>query len=643
MENGDGEGWSNVLSQRHSLEKINFGMWVGLPDDYTKSLHNYSRLQISQCTTPPVPLENFKDWRGKFPDLELMLQSSPDEQFDIVVVKSRFSLMSEFPPQTSKLVHALSLDFRNPAKGQLQALGDLKVWTCVNHMYMHGQLFQKREHKQCQIDDVGVVPLASEAGWWASQFTKITQKRKEAEDTKNETALSNANDYSKSLFRSLTLMQEVYASPHADGPKKRMAVLLWVFSQASKGHAGITSWQKVVPPPSRITTNSPPADKTESSLPPLVMDTMVGSSFDTELTDQDFAHHDAQGSMPLSPTEYETSAYHSGFTPLRIMSSDPLRIFDFTCGTGFTPKQPVLTDINCEPFHLADPIQPPLPSFVPAQHTMVSHNTLQPTFQLPSNHSPPVTQAYHELHPLPMSSPNRDRRRSLAHFDMSSHHMLQAQLGPDMGDTYGTQNVGLEEMEDCEHSAVIPAEIGPLDADASVSFDSQRSMIGHMNHLELEAEAEQMSQAVMTDLEETGITEHPVAFDSPKATRPPLMAHHSFAGVPQHHIHRRRPSQLNDLDTFSEPDYAQLAFDTPVRNDFARLVNNHPQYESPGDLFGDHHPNIDQMAFPGVDFGNSIGRPRSQPVLPSADENALHFDAPMQLQHALPEVKLEQL
>ena len=624
LESGDGESWFDLLSKRYSLEKLSFDMWVGLPENYTKALHNYSRLQNSQCTTPSTPLENVKGWRGKFPDLDHILQSSADEQFDIIVVKSRFSLMSDFPPPTSKLVHILCLDFRNPTRDNLQALDELKVWSCVNHIYMHGQLLQKKEYKQCQMDDVGVVPLGFEAGWWASQFTNLTQKRKEAEEMKDENALADAEDYSKSLFSTLTVMQEVYASPYADGPKKRMAVLLWVFSQASKGHAGISSWQKVVPPPHRMTTNSP-APSDGENLPPLTMDSMIGSSFDTEMTDHEFLYHDTEGTIPLSPTICETGAYHNGFTPLNTTSSDPLRLFDFGGGTGFTPQQPTFTDMECEPFNYAAPIQP-VPMFAPMQHTMITHNLVPTTFQLPSA----ATQTFHISHQLEMSSPDRGRRHSLANFDMSSHHMLQAQLGPDIENNFETQNIEVDEDEDQEYSTPLPADVGPPDPEGGMSFDSQQSMIGQLDHLELDTEEEQMSQAVMADLEEQVMADHPIAFDSPKATRPPLMTHHSFAGVlhSHGHSHNHTTSHLNSLDTLSEPDHEHSAFDTPVRNDFARLINNHMQYESPGDLFGGHHPSTDQMAFPGVDFGTAT-RPRSQPTLASTDESALPYETPM--------------
>ncbi|KAK5948372.1 hypothetical protein OHC33_010546 [Knufia fluminis] len=660
LESGDGQSWFELLSQKHSVENISFDMWVGLPEDYTKTIHDYSRLPTSHCAGPPIPLENFKDWRGKFPDLEPTLRST-DEQFDIIVVKSRFSLMSDFPPQSSKLVHILSLDFRNSTRDNLQALGDLETWSCVNHMYMNGHHLQKKEHKQCQITDIGVVPLGFEAGWWASQFTKLTQRRKEAEDTKDASVLASAEDHSRSFFRGLTIMQEVYASPHAEGPKKKMAVLLWAFSEASNGHAGITSWQKVVPPPSRITTNSPLPDQMESSLLPLVMDSMVGSSFDTDMTDEDYSQHGTVGDAPLSPNIFETSAYHSGFTPLHTMSNDPLRLFDFNGATGFTPKSLTFTDMKCEPFNFAAPLQAPLSSFAPVQHTVVNHSTLPSNFQLPSNHDTAVTSSYHIPHHFPMSSPDRGGRRSLANFDMSAHHMLQAQLGAEMEDEYetqdhefdtqdpqyDTQNLEVEEPEHYENSTPTPAEIGPPDPDVGMSFDSQHSMIGHMTHLDLAAEEEQMSQAVIADLEEKGMTEHPIAFDSPKATRPPLMSHHSFAGVLQNHnrnhAHGRTPSRLKHLDTLSKPDHDQLTFDTPVRDDFARLISAHTQYESPGDLFGDHHPTIDQMAFPGVDFNTSIGRPRSQPVLPSNDENGLQFDSPMGGRHVLDQVKVEEI
>lgn len=618
---------------------MTFELWVGAPDNITQALHNYTRIPNPSPLSSAVPLENFDNWRYLFPDLEATIQASPDESFDVLLINSSITLMSDFPPKTSKLGLVLDLDFRSPGHENIKSLSALKRWSSVNHMYLHGQSLRKTEHKECQSAEFGLVKPFFEADWWASHFTKLTHRTKEAESSQDEYVVSTADERSRTMFRELSIMQEVFASPAQEQdstiPRRRMAVLLWTFSQAKKGQSGVTTWQKVIPPPNRMGSNSPlaPTSSVDSSLPPLVLDSMVESSFDTSMTEHDFSHQATEPIMPFSPMIYESGSYHSGFTPLQNMNHEHLKLYDFT-STGLTPRHGDFVQHKNEMFNFNAPIPTTAPiNLQQAQQFLrltQQRSERQPKSQANTYRDDtinifdnlPDDDDLHENSSIVPTFPSLDRRQCLANFDVSTHQMLQAQL-----------------------SKVQPkVEVSSPEDYAMLEPDSQQSVTGHMNDLELDVEA--MSQSLISDPTVTYTSpidavnhddvalSHPSIFLSPKLSRPPLMPHNSFAGV---------------LRTTSRPngeEQEQFGFDTPTRNDFARLMDNHYFSASDDELFGSNSAEgIECRA--SVD-GNSILRPRSQPNLPSnmspitLRENGLNLDLEQQNIDVHSNIKVEQ-
>lgn len=599
----DEAGWMDFIGRHHTLQRITFDMFVAMPDKMTEAMHTYTRIVQSQPTNEPAPLENYHNWRELFPDLEKLLVASTGDQFDIIFLKSRFSLMTDFPPPTSKLGLVLDLDFRDNT-----GLSNLRNISSVNHMYLHGKRFRKTEHTVSEDVEPGLVKLFFEAEWWATQFTDLIHKRKTAEDTGDAHALEIAEDHSKSMFRGLTIMQEVFTTPrigdHASQPR-RVAVLLWAFAQTNTRNANATTWQKVLPPPGRVATNSP-LIKSDVDVPPLSMDSTIDMSFDNP-SSAEFSSSSLMPHLPLSPTIYEANAYHSGFTPLQAT-------FNYA-STGFTPTYAATKHVPVS----FSTVQPPYP----APPILPSQNHIETMFDImpQDTHNEvllDVPAAYQVPQIAPSPSIEHTRRRELlANFDMSTHNMLQEQLA---------------DFEDAGDATEL---LPPTDP------DSQHSMIGHMNDLELDVEqlSQIMNTAVPTEVtpsEETTVAnhveklmmEHPSAFDSPKLTRPPLMAHHSFAVLP-------------NTQTADDPDIEteHITFDTPTRNEFARLMNHHiDTTHNEEDLFGNSQAVLDMLHFPPTDFM----RPRSQPVLTSND-TSMDFDTPRhsKIHDALPQVKVE--
>ncbi|KAK5069550.1 hypothetical protein LTR64_008231 [Lithohypha guttulata] len=595
MQHDGGAEWSSAARrQRFQLARITFDMYVLMPDSKTEALHNYTRITNKESTPEILPLENYKNWREQFPDLEKVMNASPSEDFELIFLKSKFSLMTDFPPLTSKL--GLTLDLEYPS--------NLSYFTSVNHMYLNGKCFRKTEHKISRAAKPGMANLFFDAEWWATQFTDLIGKRKAAEDSGRENALAAAEDFSRTLFRELSIMQEVFAYPSPDADpmqQRRIGILLWIFAQTNTKGANITTWHKVVPPPSRYTTNSP-AVKLESSLPPLVMDTMLDSSFNADVLDG-FSQHEEYSQTQLPLTVYEPSSYHTGLTPLQTS-------YNYSMGSGFTPRSLSYIGMKQEPFNFALPtsvapyhVAPPV---LPSQNHIptIFDGPHQEAYQDQAISLPEAYQASNVGASCSMEQPTRCE--SLANFDMSTHNMLQAQLA-DFEDT--------NDIQESVHQ---------------VDADSQHSVSGHMNDLDIDEE--QLGQVMNATATETmtfdevqiaesvekAILNHPSIFDSPRIVRPPLMAHNSFAGtMPTSH------------DT--EMKHDQLIFDTPTRHEFARLMDKHIHPNQDDDLFGDGQAVLDQLHFPPSDFT----RPRSQPVLPSND-SSMHLDTPKRLDSALP-------
>lgn len=306
-------GWQENLHARPSLAKLQFDMWVGGSETIHEAIHTYSRIQNVSVNSQKLALEDFRGWRHSFPGLEPLLQSSSGQEYDLILLKCNVDLMSDFPPPDSKLGLLLELDFRRRAEHIPQAMNDITSFSCTNTFYHDGQMFREKHHDHCKASEAGVVRPFFEVDWWAAQFTKLTQKRKSAEYARNSTAVSLAKEFSSVYFRGLTMMQVIDGSLKRDETSshvpvmKRMAVLLWTFSQAPDKRTGVTQWQKLIPPPSRDTTNSPltPSHVTN---PPLTLSSSLENAY--------------RAGTHCNATNYDTSTKASSYPTLMYPEDD---------------------------------------------------------------------------------------------------------------------------------------------------------------------------------------------------------------------------------------------------------------------------------------------------------------------------------
>ncbi|KIX07368.1 uncharacterized protein Z518_02021 [Rhinocladiella mackenziei CBS 650.93] len=277
-------GTSAASLTNYGVQRLHFEMWVCPPSDWEQALHNYTRLQSLKLMS--VPLEGVMNWRQSFPHLQPIMDDwSRANSCELILLNASFHLTEDFPPRHSKLGISLELDFVNGDWSSKRGV-KLEDWACVTHMYCDGHLIAKPSREACRSSRQGRVEPFFQSRWWASKFTSLTEARKRAKDSNDPGAIQVATEQSRNFFRSLTIMQEIRAVPsqpadytNTQKPNtRRMAVLLWKFSQAPPGSVGTTTWQTLVPPPDRLATNSPLQPVAEIELPPLTMDTIVDYS-----------------------------------------------------------------------------------------------------------------------------------------------------------------------------------------------------------------------------------------------------------------------------------------------------------------------------------------------------------------------------
>jgi hypothetical protein len=365
--------------------------------------------------------------------------------------------------------------------------------------------------------------------------------------------------------------------------QKRMAVLLWKFAQAPASYVGTTTWQKLVLPPDRTLTNSP-TPLVDISLPPLAMDSMLENVQDDNLfgPSQNFMTDTGQ-QYSLFDTDMDNELCQDGFMGYK---ADNLSGFDALHST----------------FNM------------PSSHNTLGHD-LNLSFNLPAHgmshlhdHTASATNNFFELPHI-----RRDESRStsviahasqqgsfrdtdeqscyqpLANFDMTTHKMLQAQLGNDehhdtqtsIGAPAPTSHVGTQ-----HHSPVDPEEEALR---AALLAASAMSDLNNHSYSQ-QQQPTYTSTPPVTQLPYIPSTTN--TFTSQPITRPPLQAHHSFAGVGQG-LHSRESSHGD--------------FEKTLAN-LQAFTDNHDM-NFPFDLNGNSHPEgIGQK---------EISRPRSQPTLPA--------------------------
>ncbi|KIW70578.1 hypothetical protein PV04_02834 [Phialophora macrospora] len=405
----------------HPVEQLNFEMWVSSPVDPDRALHCYSKLKADKLAA--MPLEDLAGWRLSFPHLKSQVdRGNRLHNCDLILLNTSFKLMQEFPPRYSKLGIGLELKFPDPllwpeTNGDL----DFKKWTCTTYMYRDGVLISEPSREECQVSEHWKVRPFFQSKWWASTFTSLTEARKVAEDTKDPNAIEHAKEQSRGFFRGLSIMQEISAVRCVGGwqtkqdKRTRMAILLWKFSQADS--VGTTTWQNLIAPPDRVTTNSPPPPGAELDLPPLSIDSIVSpgnGSF--ESNNQFLSQHSMQ--YHVYPDAMDEELCHDGFMGLKPEQMDigHLQSFDMSLH-GYSGVDPALHDT----FELQ---HGGLRTTAANQHS-IDANLFEPTHAQESLQSGMNGPLFDDNQPVP-SGHTQDL--PLSRFDVTTHQVLQEHL-----------------------------------------------------------------------------------------------------------------------------------------------------------------------------------------------------------------------
>lgn len=308
----------------HPVERMTFEMWVSSPVNHEQALHCYTELGPEKLM--PTPLEDLAGWRLFFPHLKCLVdQGKRLDKCDLVLLNASFKLMQEFPPRHSKL--GISLELKFPESCLWSDHGgdtNLTKWMCTTYMYRDGVLISEPSREECHVSDHLKVRPVFQSKWWANTFTSLTEARKIAEDSHDAEAVELADQKSREFFQGLSIMQDISIVHQAGDvyqPKRdartRMSILLWKFAQAPGDSLGITTWQSLIAPPDRVTTNSPPPSGADMDLPPLSLDSIVSpgiDSFDSSSNSQFLSQHGLQYS--IYPDGMDKEICHDGYMGL---------------------------------------------------------------------------------------------------------------------------------------------------------------------------------------------------------------------------------------------------------------------------------------------------------------------------------------
>lgn len=424
---------------------INFEMWMSPnQSNMDKRLHDFTSLQTSRDLPrcDPTPLEDVRSWRSLYPGLAAILDRNEQvPRFDILMIETSFKMMSDLPPPKATLGLRLEVDC-----GQRSG-GELYDWSCSTNIYSNGVPVKQASHHRLEAKWGSVTP-PFESMWWALTFMDKVEQRKQAEESGRRDIYRATQERSHEFFNQLTAVHEIRARSHlgssssSEKPERGVvAVLLWKFSMASDPYVGITSWQRLVLPPARITTNSP-HNQHELSLPPLAIDSMVEGlpppvdgdgdedllgdersgryqeyhaslddphsllnhhDFDMAFKDEDIANFDSMQSSFLPPSHGEHDSH--GFPPLDHFDYD-IHLHGLSTPSYHHHLYPSAST-NLFETHPVNPND----AVIPQQHQQPQHGSV------------------YGAHPeFDHAVEDSTERRPLAHFNRNTHSILQAQL-----------------------------------------------------------------------------------------------------------------------------------------------------------------------------------------------------------------------
>ncbi|KAK5047583.1 hypothetical protein LTR84_006680 [Exophiala bonariae] len=547
-----------------SLQHMKFEMWVSPPGDPEHAIHKYTKLQTATESRISMPLENIIDWRLSFPHLQNnMKEWSGPAPGEIVILDVSFQLMDNFPPPHSKLGIGFELEFGSEDKALLNsATQELKYchWHSVTFVYQNGEQIREPMAEQCIVSKHGQVRPIFQSRWWASTFTSLTETKRLAEDSKDPAAIEAANERVGEFFQSLTIMQEIWATPPGETGNplpKLMAILLWKFSEAPAGFLGSTLWQKLIAPPERFATNSPLPPEAELGMPPLAMDALIQvDPSNAPFMSENFFFGDPDACRPSHlhhpRIEDDIEIDPEGFLSFKPLDRPDLAradaTFDSTAGIEST-----FDHLHDTTNHYAFGLKVPNGLGRPSHD---KDSTSANIFEMPRSAlgMPDSSKASYILLDHMAGSPTSSTKAHgppLARFDRKYHTVLQEQLGMESGPHDDHQLSG-GTPKSSDQSPVCKSEVDEAEEiQNAMSFGSNnhepwnevddqdqalRSALLAVSAGDI-VESNQLSQNPRSPIQDQLITSQQSQtphWNSPLTFRPTLQTHHSFHGLEYH-------------------------------------------------------------------------------------------------------------
>lgn len=584
---------------------VNFEMWMSPnQSNMDKRLHDFTSLQtardLPRCD--PSPLENVHNWRSSYPCLaETLDGKGPFPEFDVIMIETSYKAMSEFPPPKATLGLRLELDFGKRSRDELFD------WTCTTHIYKSGVPVKQANHYRLEAK-WGMVAPPFESMWWALTFIDKVEQKKQAEETGKRDVYHATQQKTQQFFSQLTAVHEIRArsqnGPGASDPQSErelVAVLLWKFSIAPETYVGTTSWQRLLPPPARITTNSPPSQQ-ETSLPPLAMDTLVeGQHYPTELSEnrdllneQPRAHYH---SYPAGLDDANALLSHQDFE-ITFKEEDIAHFASMQ--SSFMPSSH--GDQEGQSFGTIDHFDYDLQLHglsTPSHHDAYpsTSNNLFETQHVSQSDRPEHHQheaqchVYETHHEFNQENDGTTDRHPLANFDHSTHNVLQVQLAEsesnqnkqqdedetlraalaaasamsDLGNPQTTlSHHSLSHAESSQEGSWEDVALQRPQIHTHASFTSHASYTPHYEH---EAEVDPIANANPFDANNIATTLHAHDYNpstsSPEIRRLLEMHNHSFVDDDDDHHHQQHP-----------PSPAKQDFDCGLGGSFVLVESN---------------------------------------------------------------------
>ncbi|KAL8811670.1 MAG: hypothetical protein Q9200_001606 [Gallowayella weberi] len=335
---------SNAPGQGLVVNRIEFEMFILSPTQ--EQTHRYTSHQ-TEIGAAPQALEEISDWRVSFPLLEdYHVRSQLDS--DIILIKSNIDLLNDYPEPKS----TLSIRFRVNISG---ATGNDQWFIKTNYYKNNGQpvdmdkFCEKNNLSKTSSWDTPTVlrtpgnpsiqleiPLQSK--WWVQLFTNMAARKYGR--SHDPYLLQQEEDWSRRYLQEMSIMQELRVrSENAGASTKRVAIILWKFSQSPHGEAATTTWRKLKPPPQRFKVNSPG----QSPKPPLQYSMDLDSSLHTIAMPQPvfayagrFLH---QSELLAKDSErIVTDSQSIGVSPSPALTPDYTTSFPSSTTTSFPPS-----------------------------------------------------------------------------------------------------------------------------------------------------------------------------------------------------------------------------------------------------------------------------------------------------------------